>query len=135
MFGNATLVQMSSLHCSPVLVSHTISLSVCLSAGIETCRRIISVFMSGLVLLITISSSMSITVSTSSLMCYVCGCPGGGDEEGAEGDGHDKLVTYSHCSGQCDGELCNKICLITPFCQAQCKLTHLTPLSPIESCQ
>ena len=62
--------------------------------------------MSVLVLLISISSSMSIAVSTSYLMCYVCGCPGGGDEEGAEGHGHDKLVTYSHCSGQCDGELC-----------------------------
>ena len=66
----------------------------------------ISVFMSGLVLLTTISFSMSITASTSSLMCYVCRCPGGGEEEGAEGPGHDKLVKYSDCSGQCDGELC-----------------------------
>ena len=39
-------------------------------------------------------------------MCYVCRCPGGGEEEGAEGPGHDKLVKYSDCSGQCDGELC-----------------------------
>ena len=62
--------------------------------------------MSGLVLLMTFSSSMYITASTSSLMCYVCGCSGGGGEEGAEGPGQDKLVTNSDCSGQCDGELC-----------------------------
>ena len=42
---------------------------------------------------------MSLTVSTASLMCYVCGCPGG-----AEGPGQNKTVGYSECSGQCLGE-------------------------------
>ena len=36
---------------------------------------------------------MCFTVFTSSLMCHVCGCPGGGAEEGVE-----------YCSGQCAGE-------------------------------
>ena len=47
---------------------------------------------------------MSITVSASFLMCHVCGCPGGGEEEGVEGPGHNKTVGYSDCSGHCDGE-------------------------------
>eukprot|EP00091_Calanus_sinicus_P007166 TRINITY_DN18086_c0_g1_i1.p1 TRINITY_DN18086_c0_g1~~TRINITY_DN18086_c0_g1_i1.p1 ORF type:complete len:130 (-),score=27.77 TRINITY_DN18086_c0_g1_i1:86-451(-) len=76
--------------------------SVSPSVGIATCSQIISVFMFGLILIITISSSMCITVSTSSLMCHVCGCPGGGEEEGAKGPGQDKPVRYSDCSGQCD---------------------------------
>ena len=42
---------------------------------------------------------MSLPVSTTSLMCYVCGCPGGG-----EGPEQNKTVGYSDCSGQCDGE-------------------------------
>ena len=32
-------------------------------------------------------------------MCYVCGCPAGG-----EGLGQNKTVEYSDCSGQCDGK-------------------------------
>ena len=38
-------------------------------------------------------------------MCYVCGCPGGGGEEGVEGAGHHKQLSYSDCSGQCEGRL------------------------------
>ena len=58
-----------------------------------------------MILLIIICTCMSFIVSTTSLMCYVCGCPGGGGEEGAERAGHHKQLSYSDCSGQCDGRL------------------------------
>ena len=68
--------------------------------------------MFSLLLILIISTTMSLTISTTPLMCHVCGCPDGehdqhaGDvvKEGVDGPG-DKTVSYEDCTGQCLGEL------------------------------